>query len=66
MADRLDKLRAAERAWVDYRNAQCTFEGASAEGGSMQPMVIAGCAKALTLRRTAELKAILACDGTPC
>ena len=61
MADRLDKLRAAERSWVAYRDAQCAFEGSGYEGGSMQPAVVDGCAEALTKRQTAEMKKLLAC-----
>lgn len=68
MTARLDRLKAAERAWVGYRDAECAFEGSEYEGGSMQPMVIAGCAQGLTEHRTAELKKALACakDGGPC
>ena len=68
LADRLDRLRAAERAWVAYRDAQCAFEGSQYEGGSMQPMAVDGCAEALTGRRTAELRKVLACekDGAGC
>lgn len=68
MADRLDRLRAAERAWVAYRDAQCAYEGAEYQGGSMQPMVVDGCAEALTERRTAALRKALSCakSGGPC
>ncbi len=68
LAERLDRLRAAERAWVAFRDAQCAFEGAAYDGGSMQPMVVNGCAEALTKRRTAELRKALACakGGEPC
>ena len=65
MAERLDKLRAAERSWVAFRDAECAFEGSAYEGGSMQPMVIEGCAEALTKRRTAELTSDLACARDP-
>lgn len=61
MVDRLDRLKAAERAWVAYRDAQCAFEGSEVEGGTMHSMVVSGCARALTERRTGELKAALAC-----
>lgn len=61
LADRLAKLRTAERAWVAYRKAQCDFEGSRAEGGSMQPMLEADCASALTERRTKDLTGVLAC-----
>ena len=65
LADRLDKLRAAERAWIDYRRAQCDFEGSAAEGGSMQPMLDADCAAALTEQRTKDLGKVLACTHDP-
>ncbi len=58
---RLDKLRASERAWVSYRDAECRFEDSWAEGGSMQPMLNSDCARALTERRIADLTAALAC-----
>ncbi len=32
MAGRLDKLRAAERSWVAYRDAECAFEGVGIRG----------------------------------
>lgn len=63
LADRLDKLRTAERAWVEYRKDQCAFEASQAEGGSLQPMLDADCASALTERRTKELSDVLACTG---
>ena len=68
LAGRLDTLRAAERAWVAYRDAQCAFEGSEVEGGSMQPMVVDGCATTVTRQRTAALRSALACarDGAGC
>ena len=65
LASRLDGLRASERAWVAYRDAECAFEGSAYDGGSMQPMVAANCAETLTKRRTADLKAALACARGP-
>jgi uncharacterized protein YecT (DUF1311 family) len=50
-------LREAQRAWVTFRDAQCTFEGyAEARGGSMEPMVEALCRARLTRERTAQLR----------
>jgi uncharacterized protein YecT (DUF1311 family) len=49
-----------QRAWLAYRDAQCEAEGKSAEGGSMQPMLVAGCLARLTKARTAELKDMIA------
>jgi uncharacterized protein YecT (DUF1311 family) len=51
-----DLLRASERAWIGYRDAQCTFENAPNQGGSIYPMVYAGCLTTLTKARTKELK----------
>ncbi len=65
MVPRLDRLKAAERAWVGYRDAQCAFAGSANEGGSMQGMVVQSCARGLTERRTAELKSDLACSRNP-
>ena len=49
-------LREAERAWVSFRDAHCRLESYEARGGSMQPMLEAGCRATLTRARTAELR----------
>lgn len=49
-------LREAQRAWVSFRDAQCRLQSFEARGGSMQPMLDAGCKAALTRARTAELR----------
>jgi uncharacterized protein YecT (DUF1311 family) len=51
-----DALVKAQRAWVAYRDAQCTSYGYQAHGGSMEPMLIYSCQADLTRKRTAELK----------
>jgi uncharacterized protein YecT (DUF1311 family) len=49
-------LREAQRAWVTFRDAQCTYEGyGEARGGSMEPMVVDGCRARITRERTAQL-----------
>ena len=49
-------LREAQRAWVTFRDAQCTYEGyQEARGGSMEPMVYHGCRARLTRERIAQL-----------
>jgi uncharacterized protein YecT (DUF1311 family) len=50
-------LRDAQRAWIQFRDAQCTFEGYEARGGSMEPMLAEGCRARLTRERTAQLRA---------
>jgi len=49
-------LRAAQRAWVSFRDAHCQGESYDARGGSMQPMIYEGCRATLTRARTAELR----------
>ena len=54
---RRPKLRAAQRAWLAYRDAQCAFEGSESEGGTMQPMLVSGCKSELTDARIEQLAA---------
>jgi uncharacterized protein YecT (DUF1311 family) len=49
-------LLKAQRAWIDYRDGQCEAEGFQARGGTMEPMLVAGCIANLTDQRTKELK----------
>ena len=49
-------LREAQRAWVTFRDANCRLQSFEARGGSMQPMLDAGCRATLTRARTAELR----------
>jgi uncharacterized protein YecT (DUF1311 family) len=56
------KLRVAQRAWLSFRDSQCTYETADNEGGSIHPMVYAGCLTRLTKDRTKALNALAACQ----
>ena len=47
---------ASQRAWLAFRDAQCTIEGGEFAGGSMQGMAIAGCRTRLTDARTQQLR----------
>lgn len=49
-------LVKAQRAWIDYRDAQCDAFGFQARGGTMEPMLVAGCLAEETDKRTKELK----------
>jgi uncharacterized protein YecT (DUF1311 family) len=49
------RLRDAERAWVRFRDAECTLRSNGADGGSVAPMIAASCSEDLTRRRTSEL-----------
>jgi uncharacterized protein YecT (DUF1311 family) len=55
-------LRDAQRAWIAFRDSECTFATSSAEGGSIQPMLAAQCAETLTRSRTDMLNHYLACE----
>lgn len=49
-------LRDAQRAWIAFRDAQCTDESyAEARGGSMAPMVYSNCLARMTRERIAQL-----------
>jgi len=52
-----DLLRAAQREWVKFRDAECTYLSAQNEGGSIYPMVYSGCLTTLTRERIKQLKA---------
>jgi len=54
-----DKLQAAQRAWVQYRDLECKYEGADSEGGSLQPQDIANCNNRITRQRLADFRLLL-------
>jgi uncharacterized protein YecT (DUF1311 family) len=58
----LGRLRAAERAWVAFRDTECDFAAVAVEQGSIHPMIWAGCREAMTLDRTEALRGYLACE----
>jgi len=51
-------LLESQRAWLQYRDAQCAVEGYWARGGSLEPLLVSGCLTLLTRRRTEELREI--------
>ncbi len=55
-------LIAAERAWIAFRDAECTFTASAVAGGSMQPMVYSGCLDQMTKKRIDDLKGFLQCE----
>ncbi|RQS08762.1 DUF1311 domain-containing protein [Burkholderia sp. Bp9002] len=57
-----DKLVSAQRAWVAYRDAECGFSSAGAEGGSVYPMVVSTCLDDLTKARLESLQGYLSCE----
>lgn len=49
-------LQEAQKSWLLFREQQCTLEGLEVAGGSMQPMVEAGCFARMARLRTKELR----------
>ena len=58
-----ETLLEGQRAWLKYRDAQCTSEGYWARGGSMEHMLRSYCLARLTKLRTAELRELVEIDG---
>ena len=55
-------LKAAQNAWIKYRDLDCKFQSGGAAGGSVQAMVVAGCLTGKTIARTKELNGLLHCQ----
>lgn len=55
-------LKAAQNAWIKYRDLDCKFQSGGAAGGSIQAMVVAGCLTDKTTARTAELRKLTECQ----
>jgi len=53
----VEKLKAAERVWIQYRDLHCEAARYEYEGGSMSPMVFAQCMATTTEHRIEGLKA---------
>jgi uncharacterized protein YecT (DUF1311 family) len=54
-------LRAAERAWINYRDKQCSFNSLGSAGGSVHDMVEAQCLTDLTNQQIKQLQQQLIC-----
>lgn len=53
------QLVDAQRAWIRFRDRECTFSRNRYEGGSIAPMVYSNCLDRLTQQRTTELEQYL-------
>lgn len=51
-----DRLKAAETAWLKYRDDNCDYESSFYEGGSIRPLIHSSCLERMTKARTAELR----------
>lgn len=55
------QLKAAQLAWIEFRDLSCAFETSSVQGGSAYPMVLNGCLAAKTTMRIEELQRLADC-----
>ena len=53
------KLRAAQLAWLKFRDAHCEYAASGNEGGSIYPMVYGFCRAAVTRERSRQFSDIL-------
>lgn len=49
-------LKAAQRAWLPFRDRQCDWEAAFVKGGTMEPLIRLSCLSEMTSRRTGEIR----------
>lgn len=56
------RLVHAQRAWISFRDAECTFQSSGEDGGSVAPMIATICQAAMTADRADQLKAYLNCE----
>lgn len=56
------QLKAAQNAWIAFRDADCAFLTSGADGASVAPMVHAQCMTDKTRERTELLKSTLSCE----
>ena len=56
-----EQLKTAQKAWLAYRDAECTYTVRNNEGGSIYPLVWSGCLTTQTEMRIKQLQAHLDC-----
>jgi len=59
--DQRKLLKAAQNAWIGYRDSDCKFQSYRSGEGAVRPMNMALCLKEKTIQRTTELKKMLDC-----
>ncbi|QRZ16191.1 DUF1311 domain-containing protein (plasmid) [Paracoccus methylovorus] len=58
----LGLFRDTQRAWIAFRDAECSFAAATSKGGSIWPMVHDICLNNLTKQRIAAFEQYLHCE----
>jgi uncharacterized protein YecT (DUF1311 family) len=55
------RLIEAEKAWIGFRDAECSFANSDTEGGSIHSMEVTLCEEKLTNIRAQQLRSYLKC-----
>ncbi len=55
-ASQQKRLINAQRAWIQFRDKSCAFEGAFAEGGTLEPVLKLSCLTDVTEQRVKDLQ----------
>ena len=55
-------LIQAQRDWIKFRDAECSFQAAGVSGGSAMPMVVSMCMDGLTQTRVKDFEGYLSCE----
>lgn len=61
-ADTGKLLVSAQKAWIAFRDAECTFSGSASADGSIYPMIVSQCRDGLTQNRIKDFKTYLSCE----
>jgi uncharacterized protein YecT (DUF1311 family) len=56
--DDFERLKVAQRLWIQFRDATCTAESNLYKGGTASAPAYSACLEELTRERTADLKTI--------
>lgn len=54
-----ERLKAAQRAWIKFRDLQCELEASRYEGGSIRPLVRSSCLAQVTKQRNEDLRRMI-------
>jgi uncharacterized protein YecT (DUF1311 family) len=52
----IEDLKAAQAAWVKYRDLHCRAAGQQYQGGSIEPLVVNQCMSLVTMHRIEEIR----------
>lgn len=55
-------LVSAQKHWIAFRDAECTFRSSASVGGTVYPLLVLQCRDALTRQRIEQLTGYLHCQ----